>query len=229
VFSDVALYQAGYLVADGLVGADTPLDNVAGDFQFWHVQDDHLFLHTGQGAVQPLPVDLDIVAAEGHQTAVVHQPLGFAPSGQIAQAVHAHQKIEFHLPIHPLAYEPHHVGGVVGAGPIRIHPAYADIVTVCGGKLGHADAVFDGGKAAVLFVGWVPCWHKIDPIQIQLEPSLFGQNQMADVDGIECAAKDADAQRPLFGCQCAQSIFPAVRAVAHLWCPSLCHWYLVEW
>ena len=183
-------------MADRLAVAHPLLDHVAGDLQLGHVQDDHPFADARQRPFELLPVQLHVVAAEGNQPCVLHQPERLVPGRQVAQAVHAHQEEDFRVAAGLLLKQPHHVHRVVGAGTVGVDAAHPEGIDIGGGQFGHADAILHRRHAPPLLVGWVARRRQIDQVQAKLKPCLLRQDQVADVDWVEGAAQDADAARP---------------------------------
>ena len=62
------------------------------------------------------------------------------------------------------------------------------------GELDHPHTLVHRRQAAIAFVRRIARRHEIDDREIKLIARLFGEDQMADVDGIEGAAEHADAQ-----------------------------------
>jgi hypothetical protein len=133
------------------------------------------------------------MAAERNQAAILYQPLCLVPGWQVTQAVHAHEKEQLRLIAHFLAHQAHHVGGIVWPWTVGIEAADADVVNVRGRQFAHGEAVSHRRELALLLVGRITGWNQIDLVQRQLKMSFFGENQMADVDGIKGPAKDSNA------------------------------------
>ncbi|MDQ1301785.1 MAG: hypothetical protein QG637_1707, partial [Chloroflexota bacterium] len=200
---DIFSHRFRRQIADAAAGAHAGLDLIRGNFQFGHVEEGEALVDAGQPRFQMAPIQRHVVARQRHQPARGHQLLGPMPAGQLRQAVVSHQKKELPTLGKLLLQDAHHVQGVVWAGSVGVHAGGPECGMARNRPLDHRQAVVHRCQAAVTFVRRIAGWHHVDDREVELIPRLLGEDQMADVDGIERAAEHAHAQ-------CASCLLPPV-------------------